>query len=280
MHFCQYCGARLAFGPEDAAPRGNQAQAPAGLAAAASPPAYGASDGYSGTSVQFTGSPTLEARLVVIGQDGKPGREYSVTGDQTDIGRGEGDIVLPNDPYVSARHARLSRRNGRFFVRDLESVNGVYVRLRAAERLQHADLVLVGLEVLRFEIVSDAEKGLGPAAERGAQVFGSPSVPRNMRLCQRTVEGVTRDVYYPARDEAVLGREVGDIVFTSDPFMSRRHAAIVRDPTTNTFTLRDLGSSNGTYIAIRGERELVSGDHVRIGQHLFRLDVGPSGANR
>jgi pSer/pThr/pTyr-binding forkhead associated (FHA) protein len=215
---------------------------------------------------------------VVIGQDGKPGRDYPIVDDQTDIGREEGSIVLPNDPYVGPRHARLTRRNGRFFVRDLESVNGVYVRLRAAERLQHGDLVLIGLEVLRFEVVSDAEKGLSPAVERGTQIFGSPSAVRHMRLCQRTVEGVTRDVYYPTRDEAVVGREQGDIVFTNDPFMSRRHAAIMRDPNNGTFSLRDLGSSNGTYLAIRSERELTPGDHVRIGQHLFRLDVGRADA--
>jgi len=262
MSFCQFCGARLVTGPEDSRP------------AAGGPNVAGGGYAGAGTNLQFGAEPTLDARLVVIGQDGKPGREYPITGEQTDIGREEGNIVLPNDPYVSPRHARLSWRNGRFFVRDLESVNGVYVRLRASERLQHADLVLIGLEVLRFEVVSDAEKGLSPAVERGTQIFGSPSAARNMRLCQRTVEGVTRDVYYPTRDEAVIGREQGDIVFTNDPFMSRRHAAITRDPSNGTFSLRDLGSSNGTYLGIRSERELTQGDHVRIGQHLFRLDVG------
>jgi len=263
MSFCQFCGARLAGSPEDARA---SAYGPAPAAAIVPPPQYAAPEA------------KPEARLVVIGQDGKPGRDYPIVDDQTDIGREEGSIVLPNDPYVGARHARLSRRNGRFFVRDLESVNGVYVRLRATERLQHGDLVLIGLEVLRFEVVSDAEKGLGPAVERGTQIFGSPSAARHMRLCQRTVEGVTRDVYYPTRDEAVVGREQGDIVFTNDPFMSRRHAAITRDPNNGTFSLRDLGSSNGTYLAIRSERELTPGDHVRIGQHLFRLDVGRADA--
>jgi pSer/pThr/pTyr-binding forkhead associated (FHA) protein len=262
MSFCQFCGARLVGGPEE--PR----------AAAYGPKAGPAAPAAAGANLQYGAEPQLDARLVVIGQDGKPGREYPILDDQTDIGREEGNIVLPNDPYVAPRHARLTRRNGRFFVRDLESVNGVYVRLRAQERLQHGDLVLIGLEVLRFEVVSDAEKGLSPAVERGTQIFGSPSASRNMRLCQRTVEGVTRDVYYPTRDEAVVGREQGDIVFTNDPFMSRRHAAITRDPSSGTFSLRDLGSSNGTYLAIRSERELTPGDHVRIGQHLFRLDVG------
>lgn len=292
MAFCQYCGAKLGEGLVPAAAQLMPgAQVGLGPSAALGPAVPGApapatgpapSPFAVGTSFQFGAGqrPEDRAKLVVIGQDGKPGREYEIEGEQTDVGREEGSILLVNDPYVSPRHARLQFREGRFFIRDLESVNGVYVRLRAPERLQHADLVLVGLEVLRFEVVSDAERGLGPAAERGTQVFGSPAAPRYARLCQRTVEGVTRDVYYPTREETVIGREVGDVVFTTDPFMSRRHAAIVRDPATNTFTLKDLGSSNGTYLGIRGERELVPGDHVRIGQHLFRLDFATGSRNR
>lgn len=251
MGYCQFCGARLredSPGPSAAPP-------------AADPPAGATAD-------------DPPARLVVIAQDGTPGTEYPLEGPQIDIGREEGGIVLPQDPYVSPRHCRITRRNGRFFVRDLESVNGVYVRLRAPERLRNGDLVLIGLEVLRFELVSDAERGLGPATERGTRIFGSPSLPRYARLCQRTVEGITRDIFNICRDETVIGRESGDLVFTNDPFMSRRHAAISRDPTSGVFTFRDLGSSNGSYLAIRGEQELSHGDHLRIGQHLFRLDVG------
>lgn len=213
------------------------------------------------------------ARLVVIGQDGTAGREYPLAGEQTDVGREDGDIRLPNDPYVSPRHARLRRRDGRFFVRDLDSLNGVYLRLRHPEALQNGDLVLIGLEVLRFEVVTGAEKGHGAAIENGTRVFGSPAAPRHARLAQRTVEGVTRDVTYLTRDELTIGRESGDLVFTSDPFMSRRHALIKRMGPDGTFQIRDLGSSNGTYLAIRGEVPLEAGDHVRIGQHLFRLDV-------
>ena len=111
--------------------------------------------------------------------------------------------------------------------------------------------------------------------ERGTQLFGSPAAPRFARLCQRTVEGVTRDVFYLSRNETIVGRESGDIVFTTDPFMSRQHAVIARDPNDNTFSVRDLGSSNGTYLAIRGDFPLENGDHIRIGQHLFRLEVDP-----
>jgi len=42
--------------------------------------------------------------------------------------------------------------------------------------------------------------------------------------------------------------------------------------------LTDLDSSNGTYVAIRDEVTLASGDFVRIGQHLFRVDFGAANA--
>jgi pSer/pThr/pTyr-binding forkhead associated (FHA) protein len=273
MSFCQYCGARLGA---DVSRASDPYAGTMGMAAHA----FGGSAPPAAQPRLAPAAPQLSpARLVVIAQDGSPGRHYPLMSEQIDIGREEGSIVLPNDPYVSPRHARLSRKGGRFFLRDLASVNGVYVRLRAPHRLSHADLVLIGLEVLRFEVVSDAERGLGPATEAGTQVFGSPALPRYARLCQRTVEGVARDVFYLSREQTVIGRESGDIVFTGDPFMSRQHAAVTRNAADNGFALRDLNSSNGTYVAIRGEVELFVGDLLRVGQHLFRLEADADGRN-
>ena len=308
MSYCQFCGARLASGtpeqplppaaapaplppmpppppPPPAAPPPAPLEATPGMtpgdragALADAPPTFARGVGVTTHRYAPPAETTAPARLVVIAQDGSPGRHYELADSQTDVGREEGAILLPNDPFVSPRHARVARRNGRFFVSDLGSVNGVFVRLREPQQLEHTDLVLIGLEVLRFETVSDAERGLGPALERGTQLFGSPAARRHARLCERTVEGTTRDIYYLTRDETVIGREAGDIVFTADPFMSRRHAAFVRAAKDGSFTVRDLGSSNGTYLAIRGEHEVRNGDHLRIGQHLFRLDVVGDGA--
>ncbi len=287
MAYCQFCGAPLG------APAGTPlAHPPTPLASPAPGPLTGPS-ALGGPSapppplvpsvpparaleparaVLATEDP-LRARLVVIGQDGTPGREYPLAADSIDLGREEGDIHLPNDPYISPRHARVRRRDGRFSIQDLDSVNRVFLRIRRPEPIQNGDLLLIGLEVLRFETVIGAEKGLGAATERGTRVFGSPAAPRHARLVQQTVEGISRDVVYVTRDELTIGREQGDLVYTADPFMSRRHATLRRDPATSTFEIRDLGSSNGTYLAIRGEIPLQPGDHVRIGQHLFRLDV-------
>jgi pSer/pThr/pTyr-binding forkhead associated (FHA) protein len=150
------------------------------------------------------------------------------------------------------------------------------VRIDKPHELLDGDLLLLGVEVLRFDLVMDAELGLGPAVQHGTYVFGSPALPRPARLLQRTVEGVARDVYHLHRPETVIGRESGDIVFTDDPYMSRRHALIRRTPAPSTFTLVDLESSNGTFVAIRGDRALKDGDSIRVGQHLFRVELAQS----
>ncbi|MEO8180311.1 MAG: FHA domain-containing protein [Deltaproteobacteria bacterium] len=211
------------------------------------------------------------AHLAVISQDGSTGQTHWIEQGSVDIGRDEGEIQLSADRFVSPRHARVFIRSGAFFLKDLGSLNGVYLRVRDSEPLSDTDLVLLGSEVLRFDLLSEAERDLGPARERGTDVYGSPAKPRYASLSERTVEGVSRNVFYISGDEVVIGREFGDLVFTTDSFMSRRHAAIQRDPLAGTFTLRDLGSSNGTYLAIRGEVELREGDHLRVGQHLFRF---------
>lgn len=244
-------------------------------------------------------SPAItRGRLVVIAKSGADGPSYPF-GDLLDVGRTEGNVVVGEDPYLSPRHVRILFHNGKLILRDLASTNGVYLRLAPSRDtsgrkpgespeivipLVDQDVVLVGQQVLRFDILKEGDGGLGPAQEHGTLLFGSPAAPRYARLCQRTVEGIARDVYYVRKVETVLGRESGDIVFTEDPFLSRRHAAVrlVNPPAAGgkavdpRFQLVDLGSSNGTFLRLRGDVELAPGDHFRVGQQLFRVDFnGP-----
>ncbi len=300
--FCKFCGAPLeearlaeagsrseapppSVGPASARPKAvPEASRPAPRPASDEPSACAGSgdrpraaadaadqSGRPGSRRRASASPP--ARLTVIVEDGSEGRSFNLEDALVDVGRSEGAIRLEDDPYVSPRHARFFHEGGKWMVRDLASTNGVFSRLRKTHPLRDGDLLLLGLEVVQFHAVSDAERGLGPATQHGTMLFGSPAVPRRARLAQRTVEGVVRDVYHVFRDETVIGREVGDIVFTADPFLSRKHAIIKRNPTSGEFTITDLDSSNGTFIAIRGDVELHSGDFLRVGQHLFRVDL-------
>jgi pSer/pThr/pTyr-binding forkhead associated (FHA) protein len=236
-----------------------------------------------------------------VAKDGGEGPGFPVS-DSTDIGRTEGSVVIGDDAYISPRHARIVRRDGKYFLRDLASTNGIFVRIPfvlsssvagdAGDKksapagappaqdelpLKDQDLFLVGQQVLRFEVVKDAEEGFGVASDNGTLLFGTPASPRYARLSLRSVEGVSRDVFHLRKKETILGRESGDIVFTDDPFLSRRHALLrveEQGPGQNRrFTLSDLGSSNGTFLRVHEEVLLRSGDQFRIGQQLFRFDL-------
>ena len=217
----------------------------------------------------------VTGRLVVIVEDGSEGTTLELRGRQMDIGSSEGDIILEEDRYLSPRHARLFRQDDAWYLRDLDSLNGIYRRLRKPAPLHDGDLILLGLEVLQFDAVAHAERGLGHAVENGVLLFGSPATARRARLSQRTVEGIARDVYHLVSDETTIGREMGDIVFTGDPFMSRRHAMVTWNQASEKYMLSDLSSSNGTYLAIQDDVRLENGDFIRLGQHLFRVDLTP-----
>jgi pSer/pThr/pTyr-binding forkhead associated (FHA) protein len=308
--FCRFCGASLADAqvfPLQPAPN-PIAAAPAAPAAPAPPPPRSLTPvarivAAAPAQAPAPAASATRARLVLIARDGGEGPSFPL-GEITDIGRSEGNIVIAEDRYISPRHARISQRQGVFTLRDLESTNGMYVRIpfpregapapvavpapvplaasenqaSAEQVLTDQDLFLVGQQVLRFEVVKNAEEGFGVASENGTLLFGTPAAPRYARLSQRTVEGVVRDVFHVRKAETVIGREQGDIVFNDDPFLSRRHCVLRvhgggagQGP--RTFALADLGSSNGTFLQVREEVRLRHGDHFRIGQQLFRFDT-------
>jgi pSer/pThr/pTyr-binding forkhead associated (FHA) protein len=210
-------------------------------------------------------------RLVVVHRDGTDGITYNLLGDQIDIGRTEGDLLF-DDPHLAPRHARIvASLTGRVLT-PLEGRNGVYVRLRGPVDLQDGDSLLLGKQVLRFELVPEIERTVRPAIEHGVVLFGTPVRPPWARLRQITPAGVGRDVYHLTRPDVVMGRESGDFIFSDDEFMSRRHAQIgFRN---GRGYLEDLGSSNGTFLRLRGPHGLTSGDLIRLGDELLRFEIG------
>ena len=74
--------------------------------------------------------------------------------------------------------------------------------------------------------------------------------------------------------EFVIGRAKGDLQLPEDPFLSTEHLAIRRGE--HGYALEDLGSTNGTFVRITGERVLEEGDELMIGRQLLRFVRGAS----
>ena len=86
--------------------------------------------------------------------------------------------------------------------------------------------------------------------------------------------GPNDGVLFPIpKDGLTLGRLPDNDVVIDDPWVSRRHAEIIA--THDSYTLRDLASSNGTFLTDRlidtSDRGLQDGDHIRLGQSDVQL---------
>jgi pSer/pThr/pTyr-binding forkhead associated (FHA) protein len=246
--FCQFCGTRLAVEPLPDIARDAAVGQPA-----------------------LRPGPERGFRLIVVHRDGSDGMTYSLVGQQIDIGRTDGDLLF-DDPHLAARHARIVAAGNNWVLTPLETRNGIYLRLRGAVELADGDVFLIGKQVLRYEVLPDAERSPQAAIEHGVSLFGTPWRPAWARLRQLTPAGISRDMYHISRNEVVLGREQGDVVFSEDEFMSRRHAQVSLRASRG--RLEDLGSSNGTFVRLRAPHNLSSGDLIRLGDELLRFELG------
>ena len=203
---------------------------------------------------------------MLVRSDGAPGPVLSVDRDEAVCGRTQGDLLLPDDPTVSPRHARFTLSGGVLRVQDLGSVNGTFVRLREPRRLSVGDELRVGRQLLRLEPLPRPP----PADDHGARPWGTKDLGCRFRLSQ-LLEGGGLGEIFPLKDgENLLGREAGEVTFPGDRYVSARHARIAVDG--RDVTLADAGSSNGTYVKIAGPTELAIGDQLLVGAQLLRVE--------
>ncbi len=100
------------------------------------------------------GSSLHSPRLVVERAPGhEPGMIYDLDGDVV-LGRGEVAEIRLEDPFASARHARLYEQGGVVVLEDLRSTNGTYLNeelLQAPRPLHPGDRVRIGESEFAFE---------------------------------------------------------------------------------------------------------------------------------
>jgi pSer/pThr/pTyr-binding forkhead associated (FHA) protein len=215
--------------------------------------------------------PARPLALVLLDEVGTPLKRYERSSHDTTIGRQDGDIRFPDDPFISPLHAKLSWEEDGLVVRDLGSRNGTWVFLEGPHRLADGDLLLIGAQVIRFRRLgypgphspdADATKRMGsltPSADIAS-------------LTQLRSDGSARDVLHlsPGRD-VVIGREQGDWLFPFDPSMSARHA-LVRSEDAD-FVVLDAESRNGVALAARGHVALAAQSRILVGDKLLRIEL-------
>lgn len=211
-----------------------------------------------------------KARLIVVRGDEAMGEGLSYLLQATEhvAGREADQIPFPGDNWLSPRHANFLYRGEKLVVRDEGSLNGVFVRIRRAAPIQIGDHFMCGQQLFRVD--ATPKDSSGPEPDQ-TYFYSSPRRPSAFRITQ-ILEGGMDGIVCCAREQSIeIGREDCEMSFPDDLYMSRRHARV--EMAGETLQLIDQNSQNGTYIRIRGERELSHGDYVFLGRNLLRVEV-------
>ena len=118
--------------------------------------------------------------------------------------------------------------------------------------------------LLGRETVDEATMSLGPEEIEEASLANDIDGPA---LVVRSGGGRAGESFEAIGDRALIGRSPECDVFLDDVTVSRRHAELTRDG--NVFTIRDLGSLNGTFVNRRRIESSVleDDDEVQIGKY-------------
>ena len=87
---------------------------------------------------------------VIVGRD-VDGSAFPLFGEAIVLGRERGDILFPEDGYVSGTHARIALRDEHVFLTDLGSSNGTFLRLRHERTVPAGSYMLMGQQLFRLE---------------------------------------------------------------------------------------------------------------------------------
>jgi len=205
------------------------------------------------------------ARLTVRAAD-REARTVPVYAPRFVIGRGSADLML-DDEFVSPWHAQLFVDDQALVLEDMQSYNGVFLRIADELILEDRDELVLGQQ--RFVFRQDWEEpDSGDAPDLDVPRLGAPLAGSPVRLFQLMSGGRIRSIVNIG-DGVTIGGEGCDVSCPEDLSLSSPHAEIVRDG--EQFVLRDLDSEFGTFIRIHDTVEVVDGDCFVVGR--TRLDL-------
>jgi len=208
-------------------------------------------------------------RLISLDPSGSEGLVYNLM-ETTVLGREDCDITITDDPFISPRHCTFTFSEGNLSIQDNDSLNGVYVKIHGEVPLQSGSVFRVGQQALMYVAPRDFEKIATDSPEDGTVYWGAPRENIWGKLVRITNTGGMAEHYLLHGPFLTMGRERGDIVFSTDAFVSGTHARVSLSH--DKVILADLNSSNGTYIKITGSTPLPVNSIVLTGRKLFRIE--------
>jgi len=195
------------------------------------------------------------------------------------IGRKPGNDIVLEDADVSGQHAQIKVDGSVYILEDLQSTNGTFLndsRISSPVRLNSGALIKLGGTQIQFVVGASrpvenlrmTSTGL-PEVEAAPEAAPSDPVWGHLQIGNRE---------FPLKAKSLnIGRDTKADITLDDGAVSYLHAQLVRQG--NDTFLRDLGSSNGTFVngtRISVPHKLTTGDSIKLGNSSFLYRAGSS----
>lgn len=207
--------------------------------------------------------------LTIEDNNGQVANQFSFDHGSYVIGRlDDCDIVLPSTS-VSRQHARVFVEDGRCFIEDMGSSNGVIVdgqRVLGRRDLGTASQIRVGDFYLYLEFKRSPQQ---LANQNVLSTLFIASGADHFKLV-RINDAFAGEEFSLSESSNTIGRTDENFILLSDVSISRQHAQI--DRIGDHYSVVDSGSSNGTLLngkPVRSRQPLQAGDIVQFGNLRF-----------
>ena len=186
------------------------------------------------------------------------------------IGSAADNHLVVADQTMSPLHARLLTQDNALYLKDNNSDQGCYVNEQRVTEKQILPGDTIRLGSIEFEI-------LDPRESISQQALSDDAIPPKWSLVADSSWLSGQEYQIPAHTSTVGRGSQCDIVIPGT-HLSRQHAQLTIKG--NLLHVRDLASSNGTYINDERVTEGIArpGDRLRMDVYSFRL-IGPESEN-
>src|SRR6266850_2530140 len=113
--------------------------------------------------------PTLMIQL-----PGLPPVSHVLKDETTTIGRFKGNTIVIEDASISLMHAKITRKDGQFYLKDLNSTNGTIVNGQPIGEVRLRDQDRVRFAEITTQFVADAEATVTGIAQAAAAAAPAP----------------------------------------------------------------------------------------------------------
>jgi pSer/pThr/pTyr-binding forkhead associated (FHA) protein len=195
------------------------------------------------------------------------------------IGRTEGNVIVPHDAGISGRHAEIGRRfadeRHRWYLRDLGSTNGTFIRTTRAV-LRGGQEILIGGVRFRFDLpCASPEHDAKASGQHEDAARPDPARASADSSAPSLVEiGPDGEGWRTAlnEEENWIGRQAGGCVLVIDePCVNPKHALIKRKKN-GKWVIENARSRDGTWLRI-SEIELGRGAQFQCGEQRFLVRI-------